>query len=162
FAECINTYGPIISLWVGPGKVIIDRHQESNDIMEKDGGLLADCPRAVAAGEVLSRGLRIILANAGEQFRSFRKAAHTHLQAKAAESCAPIQMNAARGVIVDILDNPKGHQAAANRYAASVILRLMYGKSTPTATNAPEIIVIYKMLKHFQMLMQPGTFLIEH
>jgi cytochrome P450 len=37
----------------------------------------------------------------------------------------------------------------------------MYGKSTPTATNAPEIIVVHKMLKRFQMLMRPGAFLIE-
>jgi len=163
FAEWINTYGPIISLRIGPGKlmVIIGRHQESYDIMEKEGGLLADRPRAVAAGEILSRGLRMILAPAGEQFRRLRKAAHTHLQAKAAESYAPIQMDAARDVILDILDNPKGHQAAANRYAASVILRVMYGKSTPTATNAPEIIVVHKMLKRFQMLMRPGAFLIE-
>ncbi|KAG1880926.1 cytochrome P450 [Suillus subluteus] len=163
FAEWINTYGPIISLRVGPGKVmvIIGRHQEANDIMEKEGGLLADRPRAVAAGEILSGGLRMILTPAGEQFRRLRKAAHTHLQTKAAESYAPIQMDAARDVILDILDNPKAHQAAANRYAASVILRVMYGKSTPTATNAPEIIVIHKMLKRFQMLMRPGAFLIE-
>ncbi|KAG2123474.1 cytochrome P450 [Suillus clintonianus] len=141
--------------------VIIGRHQESNDIMEKEGGVLADRPRAVAAGEILSRGLRMILAPAGEQFRRLRKAAHTHLQAKAADSYAPIQMDAARDVILDILDNPKGHQAAANRYAASVILRVMYGKSTPTTTDAPEIIVIHRMLKRFQMLMRPGAFLIE-
>ncbi|KAG1824846.1 cytochrome P450 [Suillus subaureus] len=141
--------------------VIIGRYQESNDIMEKEGGQLADRPRAVAAGEILSRGLRMILSPAGEQFRRLRKAAHTHLQVKAAESYAPIQMDAARDVILDILDNPKGHQAAANRYAASVILRVMYGKSTPTATNAPEIIVVHKMLKRFQMLMRPGAFLIE-
>ncbi|KAG2338809.1 cytochrome P450 [Suillus weaverae] len=162
FAEWINTYGPIISLRVGPKvMVIIGRHQESVDIMEKEGGLLADRPRAVAAGEILSRGLRMILAPAGEQFRRLRKAAHTHLQAKAAESYAPIQMDAARDVILDILDNPKGHQAAANRYAASVILRVTYGKSTPTATDAPEIVIIQKMLKRFQMLMRPGALLIE-
>lgn len=107
--------------------------QESVDIMEKEGGLLADRPRVVAAGEIMSRGLRMILSPAGEQFRRLRRlrsylflaigfvdviwfrAAHTHLQAKAAESYAPIQMDAARDVILDILDNPKGHQAAANR-----------------------------------------------
>ncbi|KAG2150821.1 cytochrome P450 [Suillus clintonianus] len=163
FAEWINTYGPIISLRLGPSRVmvIIGRHQESNDIMEKEGGVLADRPRAVAAGEILSRGLYMILAPAGEQFRRLRKAAHTHLQAKAADSYAPIQMDTARDVILDILHNPKGHQAAANRYAATVMLRIMYGKSTPTATNAPEIIVIHKVLKRFQMLMRPGALLIE-
>ncbi|KAG2131583.1 cytochrome P450, partial [Suillus bovinus] len=171
FAEWINTYGSIISLRVGPKvMIIIGRHQESVDIMEKEGGLLADRPRAVAAGEILSGGLRMILAPAGEQFRRLRnsfaqvtsfRAAHTHLQAKAAESYAPIQMHAARDVILDILDNPKEHQAAANRYAASVILRVMYGKSTPTAIDAPEIIVIHKMLKRFQNLMRPGALMVE-
>ncbi|KAG6327474.1 hypothetical protein ID866_11615 [Astraeus odoratus] len=141
--------------------IIIGRYQESVDIMEKEGGLLADRPRAVAAGEILSRGLRMILAPAGEQFRRLRRAAHTHLQAKAAESYGPIQMQAARDVILDILDDPKQHQAHANRYAASVILRVTYGKSTPTGTNAPEIVVIHKMLKRFQMLMRPGALLVE-
>ena len=41
--------------------------------MEKKGGLMADRPRAVAAGEILSRGLRLIFAPAGEQFRRLRR-----------------------------------------------------------------------------------------
>lgn len=49
------------------------QRQESVDIMEKEGGLLADRPRAVAAGEIMSRGLRMILAPAGEQFRRLRR-----------------------------------------------------------------------------------------
>ncbi|KAJ8589925.1 hypothetical protein M405DRAFT_187004 [Rhizopogon salebrosus TDB-379] len=90
FAEWINTYGPLISLRVGPRvMIIIGRHQvgvfsdrstssyshaqESVDIMEKEGGLLADRPRAVAAGEIMSRGLRMILSPAGEQFRRLRR-----------------------------------------------------------------------------------------
>ncbi|KAG2119306.1 cytochrome P450 [Suillus clintonianus] len=163
FAEWINTYGPIISLRVGPGRVmvIIGRHQESNDLMEKEGGVLADRPRVVAAGEILSRGLYLVLAPVGDRFRRLRKAAHTHLQAKAADSYAPVQMNAVRDVILDILDNPKGHQAAVKRYAASVLLRVMYGKSTPTATNAPEIIVMHKFLKRFLIVMRPGAFLVD-
>jgi len=44
--------------------------------MEKEGGQLAGRPRAVAAGEILSRGLRLILAPAGEQFRRLRKLCH--------------------------------------------------------------------------------------
>ncbi|KAG1746521.1 uncharacterized protein EDB91DRAFT_1079874 [Suillus paluster] len=59
FAEWINTYGHVISLRIGPKiMVIIGRHQESVDMMRKQGGLLAGRPCAVAAGEILSRGLR--------------------------------------------------------------------------------------------------------
>jgi len=89
------------------------------------------------------------------------RAAHTHLQAKAAESYGPIQMQAARDVILDILNDPKHHQAHANRYAAAVILRITYGKSTPTSTDAPEIITVHKMLKRFQSIMRPGALLVE-
>ncbi|KAG1802516.1 uncharacterized protein BJ212DRAFT_1487316 [Suillus subaureus] len=115
---------------------------------------LVDRPRAVPAGEILSRGLRMILAPAGEQFRSLRKLQqHTRLQVKAAESYVLIQIGATRDGILDILDNPQGHQAPANSYAASAILRVTYGKFMPTATN--EIIIIHKML------MRPGAPLIE-
>ncbi|EGN97518.1 hypothetical protein SERLA73DRAFT_169832 [Serpula lacrymans var. lacrymans S7.3] len=141
--------------------VIIGRHQAAVDIMEKEGGLLADRPRAVAAGEILSRGLRMILAPAGEQFRRLRKAAHTHLQAKAAESYAPIQMDSAKDVILDILDNPKQHMQHTRRYAASVILKVTYGKTAPTSHTDKEIILIHTMLRRFQTLMRPGALYVE-
>ncbi|KAG1829954.1 cytochrome P450 [Suillus variegatus] len=142
--------------------IIIGRHQESVDIMEKEGGLLADRPRAVAAGDILSAGLRMILAQRRAVSEASQvDATHTHLQAKAAESYAPIQMDAARDVIFDVFDNFKEHQAAANHYAASVVSRVMYGKSTSTAVDAPEIIIIHKMLKCFQNLMRPSALLVE-
>ena len=70
-------------------------------------------------------------------------------------------MQAARHVILDILNDQKHHQAHTNRSAASVILHVTYGKSTPTAMGAPEIVMIHKMLKLFQMLMRPGALLIK-
>ncbi|KAH7920047.1 cytochrome P450 [Leucogyrophana mollusca] len=139
--------------------VIVGRHQAAVDIMEKEGGLLADRPRAVAAGEILSRGLRMILAPAGEQFRRLRKAAHTHFNAKAADSYAPIQMESARDVIVNILDDPNNHQTHAKRYAASVILKVTYGKTARTSDADREIMLIHKMLERFQALMRPGAIL---
>ncbi|EIW85926.1 cytochrome P450 [Coniophora puteana RWD-64-598 SS2] len=162
FARWIEEYGPIIKLRTGPRTIIIiGRYQPAVDIMEKEGQLLADRPRAVAAGEILSRGLRMILAPAGEQFRRLRRAAHTHLQAKAAESYAPIQMAAARDVIVDLLDAPRGHMEHVERYAASVILKITYGATARVRRTDPEIVTIHKMLGRFQMLMRPGSLLIE-
>ncbi|KAG2090364.1 cytochrome P450 [Suillus discolor] len=106
--------------------IIIGRNQQSVDNMEKEGGLLADRPRTVAAGEFCL------------PFRRLRKATYIHLQAKAAEPYAPIQMDAARNVIFDIFDNPKEHQAVAN-----------HPRPPPW------------MLKRFQNLMRPGALLVE-
>ncbi|KAG1849358.1 hypothetical protein C8R48DRAFT_677083 [Suillus tomentosus] len=46
--------------------------QESVDIMEKEGGLPMDHPRAVAAGEILSTSLRMILAPTGASLMSLK------------------------------------------------------------------------------------------
>ncbi|KAG2099615.1 cytochrome P450 [Suillus discolor] len=46
-------------------------------------------------------------------------------------------------------------------YVASVILRIMYGKSRPTTIFAPEIVIIHKMFKRSQNLMRPGALLVE-
>lgn len=90
-------------------------YQAANEIMEKEGGALVDRPRLIAAGEMLSGGLRLLLQPAGEQFRRLRRTAHTHLQPKAAQTYEEIQEESARDVIVDILNDPKGHVTHAQR-----------------------------------------------
>jgi cytochrome P450 len=65
---------------------------------------------------LFSRGIRIVMAS-GDQFRRLRKAVHTHLQSKAAQTYQDMQSESARGFILDILDDPKNHQEHAMRYA---------------------------------------------
>lgn len=84
--------------------------------MEKEGSALADRPRAVAAGEIVSKGMRFVLLRRGERFRRFRKAAHTHLQPKAARAYEGVQLKSAKDVIIDILNDPKNHQRHAQRW----------------------------------------------
>lgn len=83
----INEYGPLITVRSGFRKVvIIGRYKAAMDIMEHQGALLADRPRMIAAGEILSGGLDLTLTPFGEKFRQKRRALHTHLQPKAAEA----------------------------------------------------------------------------
>ena len=84
--------------------------QTAAEIMEKEGGALVDRPRAVAASEIVSKGMRFVLLRSGERLRRFRKAAHTHLQPKAARSYECVQLEIAKDVIMDILNDPKDHQ----------------------------------------------------
>jgi cytochrome P450 len=84
--------------------------------METEGRSLADRPPSIAAGEMLSNGMRIVMARSGERFRRLRKAVHTHLQPKAAEAYKDMQHDNARKFILDILNDPKNHQNHAARY----------------------------------------------
>ncbi|KAH0838823.1 cytochrome P450 [Lanmaoa asiatica] len=148
--------------------------------MEKQGAALVDRPQSIAAGELLSKGLRFLLVRSGERFRRYRKAVHTHLRPEAAVAYQDMQVENARNVITDILNDPKNHRVHVQRrvhiwliedlpestgnlcrYAASVILRLAYGKSTPSSNDDPEVVRIHQVMKHFQHAMRPGAFLVD-
>ncbi|KAF9225701.1 cytochrome P450 [Gyrodon lividus] len=132
--------------------IIIGRLDAATEIMVKEGGALTDRPRSVAFGEILSNDMRLLVIRSGERFRRLRKVVHTHLQPKAAEEYQGMQRNAARDVILDILNDPRHHVRHAQRYAFSVILRLLYGKSTPTSHDDPEVIRICETVINLQAI----------
>ncbi|KZP30921.1 hypothetical protein FIBSPDRAFT_725122, partial [Athelia psychrophila] len=116
WAEWTDLYGPVISVRKGSQiTVIIGRVKEAVDIMEKEGASLADRPKNIAAGEVLSGGMRTLLVPAGTRFRKLRKALHARLSQKESVNYEPIQMENARNLVEDILKNPAGHQEHAKR-----------------------------------------------
>ena len=84
--------------------------------MEKEGSALADRPQMIAANELLSGGKRITLIGSGERFRRLRKAIHTHFQAKAVVLYKDTQIEQARTLVLDILDDPKNHQKHVHQY----------------------------------------------
>jgi cytochrome P450 len=88
--------------------------------MEKEGGSLVDRPRSIAAGEMLSKGMRILMARSGDRFRRLRKAVHNHLQPKAAEAYQDMQRENAMVFIMDMLNDPKNHQQHAQRYVVTM------------------------------------------
>jgi cytochrome P450 len=129
--------------------------------MEKEGSALADRPRSIAAGEMVSQGLQFVLLRSGERLRLYRKAAHTHLQPKAARAYEDLQLETAKNVIMDILNDPKNHQAHVKRFAASVVLRMVYGKSAPTSSDDPELALIHQSGQNFLRSMRPGAYLVD-
>ncbi|KIJ11532.1 hypothetical protein PAXINDRAFT_84362 [Paxillus involutus ATCC 200175] len=160
--DWVADYGPVMSLRQGSQVIIIIGCVDAaTEIMEKEGGVLVDRPRSIAYGEIVSGGMRMLMIGSGERFRRLRKAIHTYLQPKAAETYQEIQRDAARDVILDILNDPKRYIKHAQRYAASVILRLTYGKSTPTSSDDPEVLRIQQVLRNLQATLRPGAYLVD-
>ncbi|KAG1866923.1 cytochrome P450 [Suillus subluteus] len=150
--DLVREYGPVVSFRQGNQVIIVIGSVEATTtIMETEGRSL----------EMLSNGMRIVMAHSGECFRRLHKAVHTHLQPTAAEAYKNMQHDNARKFVLDILNDPKDHQKHAARYSASVILQVTYGKSTPTSYPDPEVIRIYKVLNHFELTMCPGAYLID-
>ncbi|KAG2035975.1 cytochrome P450 [Suillus americanus] len=160
--DLVREYGPVVSFRQGSQVIIvIGSMKAAADIMEKEGGSLVDRPRSIAAGEILSNGMSLTMARSGERFRRLRKAIHPHLQPKAAEAYHDMQCENAMGFILDVLNDPTNHQKHAQRYAASVVLRVTYGKSAPTSSADPELVRVRRVVEHFQVTVRPGAYLVD-
>ncbi|KAG1835390.1 cytochrome P450 [Suillus subalutaceus] len=161
-AQWIDEYGPVISLQDGKNVlVIVGRYQEAIDIMEKQGAFLVDRPRSGASGDIFGKGMRFAQIRSGERLRKFRKSSHSHLQVRSAQTYEPVQVAHARDIILDILHKPELHQQHIKRFATSVMLHIVYGKTTPTLLNDPYLLQLQKMIPRVQSTMVPGAYLVD-
>ncbi|KAG1731446.1 hypothetical protein EDD22DRAFT_960572 [Suillus occidentalis] len=160
-ARWIDEYGPLITIRSGfQAIVIIGRYKAVVEIMEKHGKLVAGQP-SLAAGEILERGLSIVLSHAGDRFRRFPRALHPHLQHKSAEAYQPMQMSQAKTMILSILHDPGHFQDNAGTYAAATIMKVAYGKNTPTSATDPEIREARQLIRDFRTILRRGHYLVD-
>ncbi|KAG1902995.1 cytochrome P450 [Suillus fuscotomentosus] len=161
-AEWIDEHGPVITIRSRTEKiVIIGRHDAVVDITEKQGGLLADRPRLVAAGEIYNGGLSVIFIPSGNMWRRMRRALHTHLQPKSAEEYEPLHMSHAKNMVIDILEDPANFQNHAATYAATTITKVAYGQTTPTSATDPETIFFRENLRLLRTTLRPGAYIVD-
>ncbi|KAG1875735.1 cytochrome P450 [Suillus subluteus] len=165
-AGWIDEYGPLITIRSNVERiVIIGRYKAAIKIMENQGKFVADRPRMIAAGEMLSGGMSIALAPFGDRFRNMRRALHSHLQPKAAEAYQPLQMSHAKNIVLGVLDNPQNIQdhviTQALSYAATTIMKVAYGKNTPTSATDPEVVSLFQTSGMFNKMMRPGAYLVD-
>ncbi|OJA12084.1 hypothetical protein AZE42_02186 [Rhizopogon vesiculosus] len=129
--------------------------------MEKEGEALADRPRMIAAGEMLSGGLLLGLIPVGDRFRRMRRVLHTHLQPKAAETYQPMQMSQAKKTVLDILDDPYDFHNHVITCAATTVMKVAYGKDTPTTATDSAVKTVRRSLDRFHIDLRPGGYLVD-
>ncbi|KAK7689094.1 hypothetical protein QCA50_007785 [Cerrena zonata] len=162
FNEWANEYGPIFSFKNGRQRIVVlTTYQAAVDVMQKHGSDLADRPRTVAAGEILSGDMRTLLVGAGERLKKLRRALHSQLQASAARQYAPLQRRNAKDYVRNMLADPEHHLDHGRTYAASVIMELTYSKTTPTTYSDPEVKEVVKCLGNFFEALRIGRYLVD-
>ncbi|SJL17991.1 uncharacterized protein ARMOST_21562 [Armillaria ostoyae] len=158
YEEWTREYGPVYSLTrFGKVYIVIGRYDAAVEIMEKGGTQTSDRPRSIAASETFSGGLRSILLN--DTPRAF----HSHLKTNRAAAYEP------SGEIHDAHEDastlftfcPGYDKYFLNRYAASVILTLTYGKTTPTTFDDPDLQDMIRDGNRFRMVILPGAYLVD-
>ncbi|KAI0349583.1 cytochrome P450 [Trametes cingulata] len=162
FARIAETYGPVFTLRYGSRRLcVITRHEAATDIMVKQSHNLADRPRTIAAGEILSGGMRTLTLGVGERLKRYRSVLHATLQPQSAAKYEYMQMQNARNFIIDLLDDPDEFIGHAKRYAASVIMAITYGKTTPTSYSDPEVKQINLGIYRLGQAVRPGAYWVD-
>ncbi|KAG1727217.1 cytochrome P450 [Suillus lakei] len=161
-AGWIDEYGPLITIRSKFERiVIIGRYKAAVEIMENHGKLTADRPRMIAVGEIFNGGMDIIFSPFGDRFRRMRRALHSHLQPKAAEVYQPLQMSHVKNIILGVLDNPHNIQHHVITYAATTMMKVTYGKDTPTSATDPEVVEMHQLLEMAIEILRPGAYLVD-
>ena len=63
-----------------------------------------------------------------DEWRKWRKALHGALNNRATDQYKPIQNMESKHLMMDLLERPEGHRAHLERYAASVVVSVAYGR----------------------------------
>ncbi|EIW86087.1 cytochrome P450 [Coniophora puteana RWD-64-598 SS2] len=161
-AEWTTQYGPVFSIQQGRNvTIVVGRIQAAIDILEKHGGITLSRPDNVPAGVKLSDGKRMLLTPSGELHRRMRKAVHEPLQPGMVKSYSLLQFKSAKQYISNILNKPELHQHHAELYAATIILKITYGKSAPSSFEDPDVRRIHTALDRLNEALKPGTYVAD-
>ena len=87
--------------------------------------------------DLASNGRRILLMPYGKEWRAMRTIIHQLFTPQMSRSYAPIQFYEAKQLSVDLLDRPKDFYMHHRRYAASVIMQIIYGRRIPECFAPP-------------------------
>jgi cytochrome P450 len=79
-------------------------------------------------GELLSGGMRGLMAPYNAFWRRWRKLLHSGFMQRASESYRPIQSLESKVLMQDLLSTPAQFRTHLERYAASVIVTITYGR----------------------------------
>ncbi|OIW27073.1 cytochrome P450 [Coniochaeta ligniaria NRRL 30616] len=129
FRELNQEYGDVVYLQLGPTPtIILGSAQAAWDLLEKRGSVYSSRPRFIMGGELLSNGMRGLMAPYGPFWRRWRKLLHSGFMQRQSETYRPIQSMESNVLMHELLTNPEDFRTHLERYAASVIVSITYGR----------------------------------
>ncbi|KAF8909957.1 cytochrome P450 [Mucidula mucida] len=162
FGRWGETYGPLISLTVGPTTVVvINTYKKAQEILDKKGPIYSSRPYVAMAGDLMgwqkSTGLLVY----GPDLTKTRKLFHQELgSASAICSFWPQEEFQARKFLELCTDHPERLRDNCFQHAGAIIFRIAYGY---TAKNYDDewIATTNAAMHTFNMAAAPGAFLVN-
>ncbi|KAK1676787.1 cytochrome P450 [Colletotrichum godetiae] len=129
FQELSREYGDVVYLQMGPTPtVVLGSAQAAWDLLEKKGSIFSSRPRFIMGGELLSGGMRGLMASYSPFWRRWRKLLHSGFMQRQSETYRPVQSLESKVLMHELLTTPRDFRRHLERYAASVIVTVTYGR----------------------------------
>ncbi|KAF8888764.1 cytochrome P450 [Infundibulicybe gibba] len=164
FTEWSKSYGPVMSFFLGSTPVIVLGTAETAwDLLEKRSEIYSSRPRSIMGGEILSGGLRGLMLPNNEAWRKWRKVLHSGFHARRAETYKDIQSLESNVTLHEILHTPEKYERHIQRYAASVVTSVTYGRRIESMDEyiVKENMVLVECEHQQDYLSIPGKYLVE-
>ncbi|KAL2193988.1 cytochrome P450 [Corynascus similis CBS 632.67] len=162
FLELSKQYGDVVYLQMGPTPtIVLGSAQAAWDLLEKRGAIYSSRPRFIMGGELLSDGLRGLMAPYSSFWRRWRKLLHGGFMQRQSESYRPIQSLESKVLMHDLLKNPKEYRTHLERYAASVVVTVTYGRRVENVQTDAVVRMNAEAMERLTSINIPGKYAVE-
>ncbi|EGS17163.1 uncharacterized protein CTHT_0064770 [Thermochaetoides thermophila DSM 1495] len=162
FKELHQQYGDVVYLQMGPTPtVVLGSAQAAWDLLEKRGAIFSSRPRFIMGSELLSGGLRGLMAPYSPFWRRWRKLLHSGFMQRQSEMYRPIQSLESKVLMQDLLHDPKNFREHLERYAASVIVTVTYGRRVEDVKTDKVVRMNAESMTRLTLVNIPGKYAVE-
>ncbi|KAK8112121.1 uncharacterized protein PG998_008578 [Apiospora kogelbergensis] len=145
----------------GGPTVVLGSARAAWDLLERRGAAYSSRPRFVVGGELLSGGLRGLMASYGPFWRRWRRTLHSGFMQRKSTSYRPIQRLESAVLARDLLVDPHGFRAHLERYAASVIVLVTYGRRVTDVASDEVVRCNIEAMERLTSVNIPGKYAAE-
>ncbi|THV03623.1 cytochrome P450 [Dendrothele bispora CBS 962.96] len=160
FDSLSKQYGPIFRLnLAGSNMVVLARPEDAEELLGRRSSNYSSRPPLIYAGKYQSNNKRMVLLPYGERLRLQRVAFHQMLQPRVIGAYESMQELESAKLLSDILESPLNNDLHCQRFAASMVFYLSYGKRLDD--NGQDLAAISDVLKNFVRDTTPGAHLVD-
>ncbi|MCJ1394677.1 hypothetical protein MMC18_007557 [Xylographa bjoerkii] len=147
---------PIITFWIGRTPTVwLNDAWCASELLDKRAATFSSRPRMVVFGELAFDQESLVTQKYGDRFRVHRKLTHMGVGLQQVRNYQGIQSDENKVVLHDLLSDPENYVLHLERYAASVVSIIGFGRRIRTYTD-PIITEVIAIMQRAAELNVPG------
>ncbi|GAA5975296.1 hypothetical protein JCM11641_005927 [Rhodosporidiobolus odoratus] len=162
FRDLNRKYGDVVYLRMGQTPtIVLGSAKAAWDLLEKRSNIYSSRPRFIMGQELLSDNMRGLMSPYDDAWRRWRKVLHGSFMQKAADSYKPTQNLESKQLMHDLLTTPGQFRDHLERYAASVIVTVNYGRRVHNVHTDEVVCANRRSMDVLTSVNIPGKYLVE-